>query len=124
MGRSGGPQGACGAASAGDTAWSPVGGAERAWPGARCLLALPGEAVVFLTSRFYVLLHLFQRRCGLGGTLWTTLFRRAGGGMEMLLGLVERCFRLHDGLCSSPLFGRPGGRDRLAEFMLHMEEGR
>jgi hypothetical protein len=79
---------------------------------------------MFLTSRCYVLRHLCQMRCRLGGTPWTTLFRLAGGGMEMLLSLVERFCRLHDGLGGSPLFGSPGGRDRLAPFMLHREEVR
>jgi hypothetical protein len=77
------------------------------------LLALPGEAVVFWTSRFSVLLHLCQMRCRLGGTPWPTLCRLAGGGMAMLWGWVERCFRRHDDLGGSPLFGSPGAATAL-----------
>ena len=72
------------------------------------LLTLPGEAVVFLTSRFYVLSYLFQIRCRFCRTAWTTLCRLASGGMEPLLDLAEHVFRLHDDLCGSSQFGSHG----------------
>jgi hypothetical protein len=98
-------------------------GADGAYPlGDR--LALPGEAVVCLTSRADVLLHLGQLRCRLCGTTWTTFFTRAGGALETRLDLAERFFRLHEDFCGSAQFGSHGHCARLAPFMLHMAKVR
>ena len=63
-------------------------------------------------------------RPGRRSTTRTTLGRLAGGGVEALLLPVERLFGLHNGLVGRPLFGGQGGRNRLAQFMLDMEEVR
>jgi len=68
-------------------------------------LALSGEALVLVASRFHVLRNLLQARCRLWGTTWTTLCRLAVGVVEGLLHLLERLFRRGGGLCGSPLFG-------------------
>ena len=60
-------------------------------------LALSGEALGLVASRFHVLRHLLQARCRLWGTTWTTLCRLAVGVVEGLLHLRERLFRLGGG---------------------------
>jgi len=82
-------------------------------------LALPNEALVLVARGCHILRHLLQTRCRLWRTTWTTLCRRAGGVVEVLLPPLERLFGLRHGLCSSPLCGGHRRRDRLAECMLH-----
>jgi hypothetical protein len=86
------------------------------------LRALSGAAVVCLARRFDVLHHLVPLRGRRCGTTWLTLCRHAGGGMEPLWDVAARFFRLHAGLCGSPLCGSQGGRDRLAPCRLPMAE--
>jgi hypothetical protein len=78
-----------------------VGGAE----GAEALgdrLALSGEALGLVVSRFHVLRHLLQARCRLWGTTWTTLCRLAVGVVEGLWHPFDSRLGRDDGLCRCP----------------------
>lgn len=82
------------------------------------------EALMLLPRSFHGLRSLLQAWDRLWGTTGTTLGRLALGVVEALLPPVERLFGLHNGLVGSLLFGGQGGRNRLAQFMLYMEEVR
>jgi hypothetical protein len=88
------------------------------------LFALPGEPLVLVACGLDILGHLLQARCRLWGAAWATLVRLAGGVVDTFLHQGERLCRLHNDLCGSPLFDGQWGRDRLAQFILHMEEVR
>jgi hypothetical protein len=68
------------------------------------LLALSGETVVFLASRFHCLFNLLQAR----GPFWraprAALFRLVVGRVERFLPPLERLFRLGGGLFGRSLF--------------------
>jgi hypothetical protein len=85
-------------------------------------LALPGEVLVLVASRFHGLLHLRQACDWLWGPPWTTLDRRAVGVVEVFVHPLERLFSLRHGLGGSSLFDGQRCFNRFAQFMLPMEE--
>ena len=66
------------------------------------LLALRGEALMLLVSRFDLLRNLLEAWRRLWGTPWTTLCRLAVGVVESLMHPLERLFGLRDGLLQQP----------------------
>src|SRR5215471_5517995 len=88
------------------------------------LLALCAEALVCVARYLQRVFDVLQACDALWRTARAALCRLVGGHREVLVRLLERRFSLGDSLGGCPLFGGQRDRDRLVQFMLHMEEVR